>query len=245
LARCEEKPEHGAKIRVIMQIFMVGNITGEQIYIYIYVEENMNYSDLKKAILAGANDLIGREEELSQLDGYVGDGDHGMTIKKGYLNVIKAITDENPQDPMSLMFSIGMALANTAGGACGPILSTFFMGMANPLSGKDTYTVADLAAMFDAGMKSVMDFGGAKPGERTMLDTLDPFIKSLQSSSTADVAAALDEAAKAAYVGAQATANMVAKRGRAKNLGERSIGYVDAGSMSMYYLLRAFADSLK
>lgn len=204
----------------------------------------MNYSEFKNTLLACADDLIEREQELSQLDSYVGDGDHGVTIRKAYMNIRKSVEDENPADISGILMSGAMALANTAGGAIGPILSTFYMGMSISVMGKDELGVSDLAEMFAAGLASIQDMGGAKPGDRTMVDALYPAVEALKNTTATDVKTAMTEAADKAYEGAQATAGMVAKLGRAKNLGERSLGYVDAGSMSTYYFFRAFADNL-
>lgn len=205
----------------------------------------MTYQEVKRALLAAAGDLTGREEELSRLDAYVGDGDHGTTIRKAFQRLIDDEEKAQSADFMSLFMTAAMAMMNTAGGAIGPILSSMFMGFSESTAGKAELAVADLADMFEQGMLSVQEMGGAKPGERTMLDALYPAVQSLRGDATGDDHAALCAAADAARVGAESTAQMVAVRGRAKNLAERSLGYVDAGATSMSYFIRAFADSMK
>lgn len=203
----------------------------------------MRAEELKRAVLAAADDIIGRETELSQLDSFVGDGDHGVTVRKGYQRVRKGILEGDPKTPHAIMLSAGMELADTTGGAIGPILASMFLGFATAVEGKEELGVKDLAAMFDKGLQSVQELGGAKPGDCTMVDAFYPFVQSLKNAETDDVKAALLAAAEKAYEGSEATRDMVPRLGRARNLGERAIGYVDAGSRSMYYFLKAFADN--
>lgn len=204
--------------------------------------------DLKKfeqAILAAATDLVGREEELCKLDSYVGDGDHGMTVKKGYANVIKMINSESAENFHDFLFNVGLAISDTAGGAIGPILASFFFGMSDGVDcEKQEVSVKDFADMIKSGMDRIIKIGGAQPGDRTLLDTLFPAYNTLIEAAGEDEKSALEKMVQSAYEGAQSTKNMVAKKGRAQNLGEKSLGYIDAGSMSMYYFLKAFADSI-
>ena len=203
----------------------------------------MKFEDLKKAILAAADDIIAREIELCELDSFVGDGDHGVTVRKGYQKIKAAIAEDDPKTMGELLFSAGMGLADTAGGAIGPILASMCIGFSTSVGDKSELTVKDLAQMFDTGLKAVQELGGAQPGDCTMVDALYPFVQSLNQADTEDEKAALDTAVQKAYEGSESTKNMVAKKGRAKNLADKSLGYVDAGSRSMYYFLRAFARS--
>lgn len=204
----------------------------------------MKFEEIKKAVIAGADDVIGREIELCKLDSFVGDGDHGVTVRKGYQKVKSAILNENPKTIGEMMFTAGMELADTAGGAIGPILASMFIGFSTSVGDKDDLSVTDLADMFANGLKSIQDLGGAQPGDCTMVDSLHPFVVSLQETTTTDVKEALDAAVLKAWEGSEATKNMIARKGRARNLVEKSLGYVDAGSRSMYYFLKAFTDSL-
>lgn len=207
----------------------------------------LDYDHVKNALLAAAEDLISRENELCLLDSYVGDGDHGVTIKKGYRNVIRDIDMHQPANLFDLFFCATTAIADVTGGAIGPLLASFFLGIGTTLEGKNQLETADLANMFKAGLDAVQDLGEAKPGDRTMIDALYPAVLSLQASVTTeetDPKNAMRTAADAALSGAKSTAQMKARIGRAKNLGDKSVGYVDAGAMSMYYFLKAFADNL-
>ena len=203
----------------------------------------MKTEDLRRAVFAGADAVIEKELELCELDSFVGDGDHGITVRKGYQKVENSINEKDPDNMSDLMLSAGMGLADTAGGAIGPILASMFLGFADSLKGKDEIGVSDLADMFEAGLARVQDLGGAQPGDCTMVDTLVPFVESLKNAETDDVYEALQTAAEKAYEGSESTRDMVPKLGRAKNLAERAIGYIDAGSRSMYYFLKGFADN--
>lgn len=203
----------------------------------------MKLEDLKRAVFAGADNVISRELELCELDSVVGDGDHGITVRKGYQKVERSIEEQDPDTMSGLMLSAGLGLADTAGGAIGPILATMFLGFSDSLKGKEELGVSDLADMFAAGLDRIQDLGGAKAGDCTMVDTLLPFVESLRNAGTEDVKTALEAAAEKGYEGSESTRDMIPKLGRARNLAERAIGYLDAGSRSMYYFLKGFADS--
>lgn len=203
----------------------------------------MNFKQCRNALIASAKDLILREEELSRLDSFVGDGDHGVTIRKGYQNVLSRLESEDPQSISALFYCASMAMANTAGGAIGPILSSFFLGLSSSTKGKEELKVSDLADMFAMALANIQELGGAQPGDRTMVDALYPMVCSLQQTKETDEKKALREAAEKACEGAKATAKMVAKKGRARYLAEKSLGYVDAGATSMAYFIRAFAEA--
>ena len=203
----------------------------------------MKFEDVKRALLASCDDLIDREIELSELDALVGDGDHGVTIRKGYMTVKKAVEEEEAKTISDLFFNAGMALADTAGGAIGPILASMFIGFSTSTQGKDELGVKELADMFAGGLAGVQNLGGAQPGDCTMVDTLYPFVESLKAAETDNVKDALEAACVKGLEGSDSTKMMQAKLGRARNLRERSIGFIDAGSRSMYYFLKAFSDN--
>ncbi len=203
----------------------------------------MKLEDLKRAVFAGADNVISREIELCELDSFVGDGDHGITVRKGYQKVESSINEQNPDSMSGLMLSAGMGLADTAGGAIGPILASMFLGFADSIKGKEELGVSDLADMFENGLNRVQDLGGAKPGDCTMVDTFVPFVESLKNAETDDVKEALQQAAEKGFEGSESTRDMIPKQGRAKNLAESAMCYIDAGSRSMYYFLKGFADN--
>ena len=205
----------------------------------------VKFDGIKKAVISACDDIIGRELELSALDSFVGDGDHGVTVRKGYQKVKDSIISENPKTMGALLFEGGMALADTTGGAIGPILASMFIGFSTSVGEKEELSVSDLSEMFESGLLSVQDLGGAKPGDCTMVDALYPFVQSLKNTDETDVLSALNIACEKAFEGSENTKNLIPKLGRARNLGEKAIGYIDAGSRSMYYFLKAFSDNIE
>ena len=206
----------------------------------------MNLAELKMAMLGAARDLTGREEELCRLDSHVGDGDHGISVKKGFNSVIKMMETDTTADMRDFLFESGLAFSDWAGGAMGPIMASLFYGMAEAIdAGQTEIDAAGLYRAFSNGMAQIQELGKAEIGDRTLLDALNPALETLRANLNDPVPAALAKMADSAYEGAQSTKEMVAKTGRARYLGEASKGYIDAGSMSMYYFLRAFANSMK
>jgi dihydroxyacetone kinase-like protein len=204
----------------------------------------MNFAQFKNGLLLAANDLIKREQELSQLDSQVGDGDHGVTIHHSFTAIKKAIIDEKPEDMISLLTTCAMALSEVAGGAIGPILSAFFLGMIQGIPTEKDFSTTGLVSLFDAGLKQIQVTGGAQVGDKTLIDALSPAIKALKENTDLPPKEAMKLAVKMAYDGALSTRSMISRKGRSKNLGDRSLGYVDAGSMTMYYFLNAFSEGL-
>jgi dihydroxyacetone kinase-like protein len=204
----------------------------------------MTYVDFLKALLYACDDLVIREQELCDYDSGVGDGDHGVTIRKGFTAVKEAIEREKPEGIQALCMSCAMAFSNTSGGAIGPVLSAFFLGMMNASPGGDPFDTPEIAAIFEEGLRQIKTVGGAEVGDKTLVDALEPAVEVLKAESKKEPKVAMTAAAEAAYKGAQSTIDMVSRKGRSKNLGERSRGHIDAGSMSMYYFFRAFAEGL-
>ncbi|MGI6643422.1 MAG: dihydroxyacetone kinase subunit DhaL [Bacillota bacterium] len=205
----------------------------------------MDLKRFEKAIFDAATDLVGREEELCKLDSFVGDGDHGISIKRAYSNVLKMMASKKAVNFRDFLFDVSMAVSETAGGAIGPILASFFLGMSDAVDvGKEELSPADMAALLKAGTMRVQSLGGAQPGDSTLVDALTPAYETLDKCKEEDEGRALEKMAQAAYSGAMFTKDMVAKKGRARYLEAKSKGYVDAGAMSMYYFLRAFVDGV-
>lgn len=202
-------------------------------------------AQMKQALLDAACDLIAREEELSRLDSYVGDGDHGTTIRQSFQRVRRELEGLEPADLGELFQCCTLALMDTAGGAIGPILASLFMGFQQEAGGRTSLDGPSLVRMFAAGLASVQEMGGAMPGDRTLVDPLHAAVRAMEQLGGQDTSALLRAGADAAQTGAADTAHMIARHGRAKNLGEASLGYVDAGAMSMYYLLRAMEQSVR
>jgi len=181
---------------------------------------------------------------LSEVDGAIGDGDHGINMKKGFDLFGALAHDKNITAASEGLDLLGNTLMTEIGGSMGPLYGSLFKAMGRSIRGKEIDSHAFLD-MLKAGMESVMSIGEAKPGDKTMLDALGPAIGAFENAvgSGEDFAEALDAMSKAAMAGAAATVNMVAKVGRASRLGERSRGIRDAGATSCAIILGQMAKS--
>ena len=196
------------------------------------------------------SDLVQVIEEnkawLSEIDGAVGDGDHGINMAKGFAMVGDGL-DEQPDDVGSLLNYVGMTLLTHIGGVMGPIYGTFFMKMGKAAMGKKSLEASDVSGMLTAALEGVVKRGGAEVGDKTLVDTLhaaeQAFNKAIESGSTLDKS--LDDMMAAARTGMESTKDMVAKKGRSSRLGERSRGTIDAGSASCYLILESLGESIK
>ncbi len=189
---------------------------------------------------AVASDLVARREELCQLDSYVGDGDHGISIKKGFSQVLLYL--DNPAQTIEDVFThCSDGVLDSMGGAIGPIFASVFMGFAMASTGKEVLTIDDWEENFRKALEVVHNTGEANPGERTLVDTLYAAVNAFAEGKGKPDAEVWALVEKRAYEGAQSTKNMRARKGRARYLAEKSVGYVDAGSMSMYYFIRQVA----
>ena len=185
-------------------------------------------------------------EYLTRLDQAIGDGDHGTNMNRGMQAAVGKIEGLDDADPGSLLKTVGMALISTVGGAGGPLYGTLFLQMGTVVTGKAEIAPDDWAAALEAAVKGVQARGKAEPGDKTMIDALiparDAFSGALGEGASLDDA--LRRSADAAEAGMEQTTPLVARKGRASYLGERSAGHQDPGATSSYLLLRAAADSL-
>ncbi|SBV91148.1 dihydroxyacetone kinase, C-terminal domain [uncultured Alphaproteobacteria bacterium] len=192
-------------------------------------------------IKASAAALDKEAAHLSDLDAAIGDGDHGANMKRGFLAVEKKLDAAAPADLGALFKTVGMTLLSTVGGASGPLYGGFFLEIGKRGAGQSAWDAATLAEMLKAGLGDIVKRGKAQLGDKTMVDALTPALDAM----TGDLAAATAAAAKAAREAATATAPLLAKKGRASYLGERSIGHQDPGANSVALLLETLADTCK
>lgn len=194
-----------------------------------------------------ADSISEHAAELTQLDAAIGDADHGSNLDRGFKAVRQKALSQEAADPSTLFKQTGMALIGSVGGAGGPLYGTFFMRMGQTAAGKESLTVEDLRDLLRAGLEGVVQRGKAAPGEKTMVDALAPAVDALNAAleEGRDGKQALEEAAAAAERGAEATIPMVARKGRASYLGERSAGHKDPGATSSALLVRTLAESVE
>lgn len=182
---------------------------------------------------------------LSEVDGAIGDGDHGINMSKGFAIAKTRLADQSISVADGLAL-IGKTLMTEIGGAMGPIYGTLFIQMSLQAKNNPTIDADVFGAMLAAARKGVEDLGGAKPGDKTIMDTLVPAQEKYQSAIGAgsEFVQALQQMADAAEQGKESTRDLVAKIGRASRLGERSRGTLDAGATSCALILQTFAKVL-
>ncbi|MEW9807626.1 dihydroxyacetone kinase subunit DhaL [Mesorhizobium sp. ZMM04-5] len=197
----------------------------------------MNRIDLKQLIEAVADTIAAHADELTALDQAIGDGDHGLNMKRGF-EAVRADADGLAAKPLpEALKAIGTKLVMTVGGASGPLFGTLFMSLGKDLPAEPGR--ADLIGAFGKAIDAVAARGKSQAGQKTMLDVLYAVQAALVAGEgPADIATAADAAA-------QSTAPMKAIRGRASFLGERSVGHVDPGARSSALIVRAVAESLE
>ena len=197
---------------------------------------------LPRLIQAIAEVIEKNAEEVTQLDQAIGDGDHVVNLQRG-IHALQAQGAEIAQlDWAAALQKIGMALMSTVGGASGSLYGTLFVTMSKALRDK-TADLPAFASAFSQGVESVKLRGKADAGEKTMLDVLIPAAQSLQKSADAATSSQelLADVTHAAETGVEATRNMLATKGRASFLGERSLGHIDAGAKTAQLMIAAIA----
>ncbi|HZD38340.1 MAG TPA: dihydroxyacetone kinase subunit DhaL [Actinomycetes bacterium] len=183
---------------------------------------------------------------LTRLDSAIGDGDHGANMTRGFRAVLERVDGLQEKDLASLFRTVGMALIGKVGGAAGPLYGSLYLAMGKQLGAAGEAGDGELAAALRAGYDGVVARGKAQPGDKTMLDAWYPALEALDRAvdGGAQLGAALDQAAAAAEEGMKATIPLVARKGRASYLGERSRDHQDPGATSSYLLVRALADTV-
>ncbi len=187
-----------------------------------------------------------QRQYLTDLDSPIGDADHGTNMDRGFTAVQAKLDGAAGQEPAAQLKLVAMTLISTVGGASGPLYGTAFLRAATALAGKPALTLDDCVAGMNAAVQGIRDRGKATTGEKTMLDALVPAQEALSAAATEGMSLqeAFARAATAAEAGAQATIPLLATKGRASYLGERSIGHQDPGATSSALMLRAVADTL-
>src|SRR5436190_7295003 len=190
--------------------------------------------------------LHDNRQYLTDLDSPIGDADHGINMDRGFMAVLPKLDTVEGQDAGAILKLVASTLISTVGGASGPLYGTAFLRAGVALTGKQSVSLDDCVIALGAAVQGVRDRGKATTGEKTMLDALVPAQEALASAARdgLDLREAFALAATAAEEGAKATIPMLATKGRASYLGERSIGHQDAGATSSALILRALADTL-
>ena len=190
--------------------------------------------------------VIKNQAELTQLDSAIGDADHGINMARGMTAVIDKLDAGQPVRANDLFKTAAMTLVMSVGGASGPLYGTFFLRFAGAAGPAIELDAEALHMALRAGLSGVVERGKAAPGDKTMIDALSPALEAMEAviKKGGDLVAAVMAARDAAAVGRDATVAMVARKGRASYLGERSAGHMDPGAASMSLLFDALAAEL-
>ncbi|MBW4716488.1 dihydroxyacetone kinase subunit DhaL [Saccharothrix obliqua] len=195
------------------------------------------------ALRAAAVVVAEHREELVRLDRAIGDGDHGENLHRGFSAVVSKLDGSAPATPGAVLKLAATTLISTVGGAAGPLYGTAFLRAATAVGDAPELDAALVAGALRAALEGVVARGKAVVGDKTMVDALTPAVTAAEdvAEGGVDVAAVLAAAAGAAEEGARSTEPLVARKGRASYLGERSAGHLDPGAWSTSLLLRSFA----
>lgn len=203
---------------------------------------------LYEAIVAVGETIISNKQMLTDLDAAIGDGDHGINMARGFEAVkVKMQALEGESDIGKVLKTVGMTLISSVGGAAGPLYGTAFLRAAAPSQGKTQLDVETIGLMLEAAITGIKERGKATRGEKTMLDALEPAYETFMKSAKAgqSVIACLEAASKAAQQGVEFTKEIVATKGRASYLGERSRGHQDPGATSSCIMLQTLVEFLR
>lgn len=195
--------------------------------------------DVLKWVRAYAEVIAENMEYLTELDSKIGDADHGANMNRGFRAVLQKLPDNEEKDIGGIMLAVGMALLSKVGGAGGPLYSTVFIQAGKSIDGTLEFGLEDWAKALEAATNGVINLGKASLGDKTMVDALIPAVEALKEASQQGLSLGegLKKSAKAAEEGMIGTIPLVARKGRASYLGERSAGHQDPGATSTFMLL--------
>jgi dihydroxyacetone kinase-like protein len=211
------------------------------------MDDAVSTEGLDQWIRSFATLVAENKDRLTDLDAAIGDGDHGANMDRGMKAAVAALDDIAPTTAAALFNKVGMTLVSTVGGASGPLFGTLFLRIGANLGDGAEVSLGRLATALRAGLDGVVARGKAEPGDKTMYDSLAPAVDALDTA----VAAGLDKreamrlAQSAAEAGRDATTSMLARKGRASYLGERSVGHQDPGATTVALLMAAATRALQ
>jgi dihydroxyacetone kinase-like protein len=198
----------------------------------------LTLAETKEMVLHCCQRMEESKDLLTQADKAIGDGDHGVGMARGFEAVRQKVASQEFSRLDQLFKTVGTTLLTSVGGAAGAIFGTLFRGGASNLEDRQVFDSAALAVMLSDGLEAVQARGQASPGDKTMVDALQPAALKADELSSAPLDETLVSVTEAARQGMEQTKDMVAKIGKAKTLGERSLGHPDPGALSTYLLLK-------
>jgi dihydroxyacetone kinase-like protein len=205
--------------------------------------DQLESSRLSRMLCAATERIRAEHEMLSRLDGAVGDGDHGTTILRTMEAAAQAAAAAPESGLQKTLSSVAWAVMGCDGGSTGPLLGSFFLGMSEAAGSESALDAAGVVRLFEAGLARLQKQSRAQPGDKTLMDALLPAVAAMKTAPPGtSIQGLLQLAAAAAASGAESTRNLRAKFGRARNLGDRVLGHLDPGAVSMALLFQGFAE---
>ena len=205
-------------------------------------KSQLNLQETRAMFIHLCGQMIARKDLLTQADKVIGDGDHGVGMARGFEAVQRTLEGEEFTGLDALLKAMGRALMMSAGGASGAVFGTFFRGGARQLAQPPRFDSKALSCLLQDGLEAVKQRGQAKPGDKTMVDALEPAARKAEELASVSLDETLIAVSEAARLGMEQTKDMVATVGKAKTLGERSLGYPDPGALSVYLILMAMSE---
>lgn len=205
--------------------------------------QSISLAQLHKWLTVFTEKVAAQREYLTGLDAEIGDADHGSNMARGTQAAADKLAQDTPADIAALGKTFGMTLVSTVGGASGPLFGTLFLRFGVTAGAVTELDIAGFTAALKAGVEGVLVRGKAQPQDKTMVDVLNPVLQVFEQYSGASFAELAATAAQTAASARDETADMVAKKGRASYLGERSVGHIDPGSASTALLFEALAEA--
>ncbi len=210
-------------------------------------ETTITKDDIVEWLKATAAVLEENAHYLSELDAPIGDADHGINMNRGFKKVMSKLPNVEDKDIGTILRTTGMALISSVGGAGGPLYGTLYLEAGKAVRGKTELSANDLVNLIEASLKGIVKLGKANIGDKTMVDAITPAVEALRQSvnNGNSLIEALHSMTDAAQKGMKDTIPMLAKKGRASYLGERSIGHQDPGATSSYLVLKTLSETIE
>ena len=205
-------------------------------------KDTLSINETRDMMLAVADAIIKAEPILTDADRALGDGDHGVGMERGMNAIKEALELQEFENVGKVFMAVGMAMMSSMGGASGAVFGTLFRSGGKAIKDAEVLDAAGITAMFKEGTEGVMTRGGAKPGDKTMVDALLPAAEAGAAAGAVTVYEALVAIADGAEAGKEASKDMIATMGRAKTLGEKSLGKADAGAVSVAIIAATMRD---
>lgn len=202
----------------------------------------LTIDNFKTMLTTALANIKAREDEFSKLDAVIGDGDHGQAIVTAMSAIVA--TAEKGTEFKTMLNDMGFDVMLQVSGSTSTLLGAFFLGMSDYVSGTQLDAAA-VKAMFAGGLANVQKQTKAQKGDKTIMDALVPAVEAIQNCPSDDIKELMNAGAEAALAGAQSTIELKANFGRARNYGERSIGYMDSGAASWSCMFASFAEAIK